>query len=309
MTRILGLVAINVILIILLGLFTPYFLTKSNLVVMADNIALEMLILGGYTLLMIGGYFDLSVDGIIALTGVIAGLLMNSGIPWYLAIVTALSVSGIIGLINGVVVAKIGINGFIATLTTWWLCQGFSFGLTKATAPYGFPEIFLVFGQSRVLGFKSFVLYAIITTVLLHLILKYTVQGRHIYASGGDKITSQRMGIRTTKIGINLYILMGVLSGFVGLILASRLDAASPIAVDGTALRVIAALVIGGCSLNGGRGTIIGGVLGLIMMHILSNSIIQIGFNPYWQKVLLGSVLLIAALSEKVNFTRRSDNV
>ena len=276
---------------------------------MADNIALEIIVLSGYALLLIGGYFDLSVDGVIALTGVVAGLLMNNGLAWYFAVILSLLVSGTIGTINGIVVAKLGINGLIATLTTWWICVGFSFGLTKATAPYGFPEAFKIIGQSKILGFKSFVLYAIIIALVLSVILHYKRMGAHIYASGDNRQASEMMGIDTTKLGIKLYIIMGVIAGFIGLILASRLDAASPIAVDGVALRVIAALVIGGCTLSGGKGTIIGGVLGLIIMHILSNSIIQLGINPYWQKAMLGAVLLVASLSEKINFKRRFRSV
>lgn len=304
MRRIIGLVVINLILIIFLGLFTPHFLTKANLIVMGDNIALEIIILSGYALLMIAGHFDLSVDGIVALTGVVAGLLMNNGVAWYWAIGVSLIVAATVGFINGFTVAKLGINGFIATLTTWWICVGFSFGMTKATAPYGFPDVFHILGQSRIFGFKSFVLYAIIIALVLSVVLHYRKTGAWIYVSGDNRTAAEMMGIDTTRLGIKLYILMGVLSGFVGLILASRLDAASPIAVDGVALRVIAALVIGGCNLSGGRGTIIGGILGLVMMHILSNAVIQLGMNPYWQKAMLGGVLLAAVLSEKFNLRR-----
>jgi len=310
MRRIVGLIVINLILIILLGIFTPYFLTKANLIVMVDNIALEIVILSGYALLIIGGHFDLSVDGVVALTGVIAGLLMNKGLGWVWSCGIAISVSALLGLINGFTVAKLGINGFIATLTTWWICQGFSFGLTKATAPYGFPDAFGILGQSHIFGFKSFVLYAIIIALVLSFVLHKTQMGIHLYASGDSPKSCERVGIDVAMLGIKIYILLGILAGFVGLILASRLDAASPIAVDGVALRVIAALVIGGCSLNGGQGTIIGGILGLVMMHILSNAVIQIGMSPYWQKAMLGSILLTAVLSERLNFNfRRLRNV
>lgn len=299
--RIIGLSAINIILIIIMWIITPYFFTRDNLVVLINNIALEAIALSGYTLLLVGGYFDLSVDGIVALTGIVAGLLMISGVNWILAVIIALLVSILIGLINGIIVVKIGVNGLIATLTTWWICVGISLGLTKALPPYGFPEAFQSIGQFSFWGFRSAVLFAIIAVIILSIVLHFHKIGAHIYAIGDNKQSSEMMGINVTKIGIGLYVLVATLSGFIGLMLASRFNSASPMAVDGMALRVIAAVVIGGGSLNGGEGTIITGILGLSIMHILSNAIIQLGFSPFWQKALLGGILLTAVLLQKQN--------
>jgi ribose transport system permease protein len=307
--RIIGLIIANIILITILTIATPYFFTRDNLVVMVDNIALEAIALSGYTLLLVGGYFDLSVDGIVSLTGVVAGLLMINGVFWPIAVGIALAVSGVIGFLNGYIVVKLGVNGLIATLTSWWICIGVGLGLTKALSPFGFPDDFQAIGQTRILGFRSAVLFAVIVVVVLSVILHFHKIGAHIYASGDNKAASYMMGVNVIGLGMGLYILIGLLSGFIGIMIASRLNAASPIAVDGMALRVIAAVVIGGGKLSGGEGTIIGGLLGLIIMHILSNAIIQLGISPYWQKALLGGVLLIAVLSEKVNlnFRRVSD--
>ena len=305
MRRIIGLIAIVVLLVMILAIITPYFFTRDNLVVLINNIALEAIALSGYTLLLIGGYFDLSIDGIVSITGVVAGLMMLSGVPWPIAVVVALCLSGLVGFINGFVVVKLGINGLIATLTTWWICIGIALGLTKALAPYGFPPSFQVIGQVQFLGLRSAVICAIFVIVILSVILHFHKIGAHIYASGDNKQSSQMMGINVTRLGIGLYVLVGLLSGFIGLMIASRLNAASPIAVDGMALRVIAAVVIGGGSLSGGKGSIVAGLLGLVIMHILSNAIIQLGISPYWQKTLLGGVLLLAVLSEKVNLNFR----
>jgi ribose transport system permease protein len=305
MKRIIGLVFINLLLVGVLSVVTPYFFTRDNLVVLVDNIALEAIALSGYTLLLIGGYFDLSVDGIVSLSGVTAGLMMVNGISWPIAVVAGMSVAGFVGLVNGYIVVKMGINGLIATLTSWWICIGIGLGLTKALAPYGFPEAFQVIGQTRILGFRSAVLFATIIVIILSVILHWHKIGAHIYAVGDNKQSSMMMGIDVNKLGIGLYVLVGLLSGFIGLMIASRLNASSPIAVDGMALRVIAAVVIGGASLNGGKGSIVAGLLGLCIMHILSNAIIQLGVSPYFQKALLGSVLLIAVLSEKVNLKFR----
>jgi ribose transport system permease protein len=310
MKRIAGLALINLLFIVVLGLIAPYFFTKANLVVVMDNMALEAIILGGYTLLLVGGYFDLSVDGIVALTGVLAGMAIVSGLPWPMAMIFSLFVAGCIGLLNGYVVAKLRINGLIATLTTWWICVGVSLGLTKALSPYGFPDTFQLIGQFRVMGFRVSVMYAIVIVAILAMILQSTKIGSHTYISGDNRTAAEMMGIDVVRLGMGLYMLMALLSGFIGVVLAARLNAASPVAVDGMALRVIAAAVIGGCSLSGGKGNIIGGLLGLSIMHILSNAVIQLGWSPYWQKAILGGILLAAVLAERINFVvnRRIEN-
>jgi len=305
MKRIIGLTVINIAVIALLGILTPYFLTKANLVVMVDNMALEVVILSGYTLLLISGNFDLSIDGIAALSGITAGIMMTNGVNWVLAIIVALLLSGTVGIINGIVVSKLHINGLIATLTSWWICIGVSLGITKALAPYNFPEAFQLIGQARVFGFRILVFYALVSILILSFVLHMTPLGVHIYATGGNSGAAVLMGIDIIKLGIGTYLLVGLLAGFIGIVTAARLNAASPFAVDGMALRVIAAIVIGGGKLSGGEGTIIGGLLGLCLMTVLSNAMIQLGISPYWQKAILGSILLVAVLSEKLNLNRQ----
>ena len=310
MKRIVGLLGVNLFLIVVLGMIAPNFFTRSNLVVVVDNLALEAIALSGYTLLIVGGYFDLSIDGIVALTGVLAGIMMVIGIPWPISISIAMLCAGGVGYLNGFIVSRLKIPGFIATLTTWWACVGISLGLTKALAPYGFPEGFQALAQTRIFGFRSTVFYALVVIFVLSVVLHLTPMGSHIYLSGDNKQAAEMMGINVKLIGLSLYILMALLSGFIGLLLASRLNAASPVAVDGMALRVIAAVVIGGCSLSGGKGSIVAGLLGLLIMHILSNAVIQLGVSPYYQKALLGGILLVAILAERLNFmnNRRFEN-
>jgi ribose transport system permease protein len=300
MKRILGLVVINIVAILIFGILTPNFLSRENLVVIVDNMALEVIVLSGYTLLLISGHFDLSVDGIVALCGVIAGIAMDQGVYWPIASFLSLLLAGSIGAFNGYLVTGLGINAFIATMGTWFCCIGITLGLTKAIAPYGFPEAFQWFGQAKLVGFRIIVIYAIIIAVFLSIILHFTKFGAHIYASGDNEDASEMMGINTGKLGMQIYILLGLLSGFIGLMIASRLNAASPMAVDGMALRVIAASVIGGSNLTGGRGSIVGGLLGLVLMSILSNAAIQLGISPYWQKAVLGGILLLAVLVEQI---------
>lgn len=300
--RIIGLVAINVFSIIIFSYFAPNFFTKDNFIVIIDNMALEAIVLSGYTLLLIGGHFDLSTDGVASLTGIIFGLLATHKMAWPIAVLIAMAFALGVGIVNGIVVSKLHVNGLIATLTTWWICLGVGLGLTKAIAPYNFPDAFQLLGQARVFGLRISVVYALLIVPFLVLILHRHIIGAHIYVSGDNPTAAEMMGINTTKLGIQLYALVAFLAGFVGIMTASRLNAASPVAVDGMTLRIIAAIVIGGVTLSGGTGTIVGGLLGLSLMHILGNAAIQLGVSPYWQKAILGAILLAAVLTEKINF-------
>jgi ribose transport system permease protein len=299
--RILGLSILVLVLGVALTLGTNRFLTRPNLTVILDNMALETIILSGMTLLLIGGYFDLSVDGVVALSGIVAGLAMNRGVPWPMASLAGVGVGLMVGLINGVVVALWKINGLIATLTTWWICLGFAFGLTKAIAPYQFPEAFQVLGQARVLGLRVIVFYALASVVLASVVLHLTKFGAHVYVSGDNREASYMMGVPVQRLGMALYLIVGLLGALCGILLSARLNAASPLATDGTTLRVIAAAVIGGCSLAGGKGSVVGGLLGLLLLNVLGNAIVILGISPHWQKAVLGGVLLTAVLTEQLH--------
>ena len=267
---------------------------------LVDNLALEAIALAALSYLLIGGLFDLSMDGVAALSGVVAGEIMVAGLSPIIAIAGALATGATFGMVNGWAVNKWRLNPLMVTLATWWIAVGMTYGITKALAPYGFPAWFQTLGQTRVLGFRIFVLYAAGVLALWSLVLRHTVTGRHIYALGGNRRAAELCGVRTDRLGIGLYVQTGLVAAFIGLIMTARLNAASPQAVDGMTLRVIAAAVIGGCSLAGGRGSILAGLLGLVLMAILSNATILLHVSPYWQKALIGSVLFIAIATEQL---------
>jgi ribose transport system permease protein len=300
MNRVVGLIVLNVVICVALTLLSPYFLTRANIINIVDNMSLETIALCGVTMLLIGGLFDLSVDGSVALSGVVTGLLIASGIPWYLAAVGGLSASLFVSFVNGVVVVRLRMNALVTTLATWWICVGVVYGITKAMSPHNFPVQFLALGQTQVFGFRAFDLLALLVVAYSSFILHLSATGNHVFALGGNRDAAAALGVRTERLGIQLYLLVGLLAGLVGIVTASRLNAASPMAVDGMAMRLIAAAVLGGCSLGGGKGTIIGGVLGLVLLSLLGNAIVLLGISPYWQKAVLGIVLISAVLAEKI---------
>jgi ribose transport system permease protein len=219
-----------------------------------------------------------------------------------MGILTSLAVS----LVNGYLVVRKRTNALVSTLATWWICVGVTYGLTRAMSPHNFPSEFLVIGQFQVLGFRAYDLLALAVVLYSSFQLHLGVVGNHIFALGGHRDAASALGVQANKLGISLYLLVGLLAGTVGTVTASRLNAASPMAVDGMAMRLIASAVLGGCSLSGGQGTIVGAVLGLALLSVLGNAIVLLGISPYWQKAVLGTVLISAIVAETIKWRKQS---
>ena len=300
MKRFIGLLVVNAVFVLFAWLFVPHFTSALNLNALVTNMAFEMLALGPLALLLIGGFFDLSLDGIVALTGIVAGMLMSSGVHPLVACGIALAVAGCFGTLNGWGVSRWGLNPLVLTMATWWIASGAATGVSSGITPYGFPDLFQALGQSQVLGVRVTVIYGIIAVVAFQFILAKTKFGARVYMTGDNPEASRMMGIGTDNITLALYVTSGLMAGLIGLVMASRLNAGSANAVDGMTLRVIAASVIGGCALSGGRGNIINGLLGLTLMSMFANSATLLGVSAYWQKAIIGSVLLVSILADQL---------
>jgi ribose transport system permease protein len=294
-SRVGGLVLLDAVFIALVGSYNSDFVRVANFRVIIDNMALDTVVMVGTVLLLAAGRFDLSIDGVAALSGIVTGkLLVDTGLPTALAVAAGLAVGMGIGFINGVLIERAGLNPLMTTLATWWASTGIALGLTQGYSPFGFPDSFTQLGQATFFGSMIAVYYAIAIVIAAAALLAFSRFGYHIFATGGDRESARLNGIRVDRIGIVLYMLAGLLSAAAGVIFAARLSTASPVAFDGLALDVIAAAVIGGASLNGGRGSIIGGLLGLLLLNMLGNAAIYVGISPYWQKAISGFVLLVA---------------
>lgn len=305
MRRILGLVLINVLFIGFMAIMAPVFVSGPNIAVLLSNMALESIAMAGLTLLLIAGMFDLSADGVVGMCCVICATLMVIGAAPVAAIVISLCAGIIVGLLNGFLVMYLKINALISTLATWWMAIGIAYGLTRAVTPYGFPDSFQVLGQARVLGTRIYVWYAAVILLVSATILSNTKFGRHIYVVGGNKEAGRLFGVHVERLGIILYVFVGFLAAFIGVVLAARLNAGPPNVVNGMTMRVIAASVIGGCSLSGGKGNVLSGLLGLSLLTMLSNAATILGMDPYWQKLIIGTVLLVALVLDSIGSKRR----
>lgn len=281
-------------------LLTPYFLTIPNFRVMFVGMAMETIVLAAMVFLLVGGMFDLSVDGVVNMTGVVAGALLVQGVPIVPAIALALLAGGFVGLINGVAVTRLKMNALMTTLGTWWVAQGIAFGITQGISSHSFPKDFIAVGMGTPFGFTMPLWYMIVLVPLAIFVLAKTRFGYHVYATGGNREAARLHGVKVNRVTIISFILVALAAGLTGIIYAARLNAAVPQAVNGLNLRVIAGAVIGGCALTGGEGNIVGALLGLLFMTMLTNASIILGISPYWQISVLGVVVLVAVWADAV---------
>ena len=244
--------------------------------------------------LLVGGMFDLSVDGTVNMAAVVTGALLTQGIPIGLAIGAAIASAITVGLVNGFAVTKLKMNPLMTTLGTWWIAQGIAFGIAQGISSHSFSDEFKSLGLGAPLGITMPIWYALILLPLAVWVLSKTRFGYHIYATGGNREASRLHGVKVDRVTIISFVLVASAAALAGVVYAARLNAGVPQTVNGLNLRVIAGAVIGGCSLSGGEGTILGGMLGLLFMTMLTNASVVLGVSPYWQMCILGAVLLMA---------------
>ncbi|MDR2088838.1 MAG: ABC transporter permease [Clostridiales Family XIII bacterium] len=300
-----------VILILLAGTclvsaFTPYFLTSANLLSIFMGVSVEGLIAVGMALVLINGGMDLAVGSTMAFTGVAVGLLLKNGVPVLSAILIAMLLSAGIGLMNGLLIAKLGLNPFIATLGIMSAIRGIMLILSKGMAVLDMPPAFTVIGQG---GFGN-IQYPIFITISIVIISDIALRNsrffRQSYYVGSNEKAAKLNGINVVKVKIFNYCICGLCAGIAGIIVTARFGSASVTLGSNTALSVITACIIGGASLNGGQGTILGAFLGALFMQVLSTSLNLLGVNIYWQNLITGIILILAILIDSLNEMRVS---
>jgi ribose transport system permease protein len=282
-----------------LSLFTSAFLTATNL----SNIALyfswiAIAAIGESLIILIGG-IDLSVGAGMALAGLVSALGFRSGLPTPVAIFAGILTGSTLGWINGSLVGRSKLPPFIATLGTMSIARGAAFGLTGGWPVRDLPRAFLFFGQRYlVLGtFRLPVATLIVLglALLVFLLLRYTIMGRYIQTLGISERALLFAGVKPTPLKILVYTLGGLLTAVGGLLMTSNLGVAAPTAAAGYELDIIAAAIIGGASLSGGQGSILGVLLGAAFLQVLRNGLVLLGFPVFWQPVAIG-VLILGAL-------------
>ncbi|MBV8897021.1 MAG: ABC transporter permease [Acidobacteriaceae bacterium] len=281
-------------LFVALTIATPHFLTVINLSSVARQTAVINIMALGMTLIIITGGIDLSVGSILGISGLFGCMGIHNGLPIPAAIFVGIGTGLLCGLLNGIMITQLRINPFIVTLGTLEAYRGLALVTSKGLPVHGLPDAFSFLGDGNLLGipFSLWILAA--CAVLMHFLLENTKLGRYAFAIGSNSSAAYYAGVPIKFHLTAVYAIAGMLTGLAGMIEASRLMTGQPTAGQGYELQAIAAVVIGGGSLQGGEGSVVGTLIGAFIMGLLSNGSDLLGINPYWQQVVIGAVIIAA---------------
>ena len=294
-------------LFIALSILSPYFLTVQNLSSVARQIAVINIIALGMTLIMISGGIDISVGSVMAFAGICGTLLLHAGYGFIVSILGAIVAGAAWGLVNSLIITVLRVSPFIATLGTMGAARGLTLVITNGLPVVDLPESFGRLGDGNVLRFIPVPLAILSALALLTgFLLKYTRMGRYAYAIGSNVEAARYAGIPVRRYLVILYLFCGALTGLAGMIESSRLMTGQPTTGQGYELSVIAAVVIGGASLSGGEGTVTGTVAGAVLMGLISNGSNLLGISPFWQQVVIGTIIVLAVAVDELRKRRRA---
>jgi ribose transport system permease protein len=294
-----------VLIFIFLCITSPVFLTRSNLLAVLIGLSVEAIIAVAMTNLLISGGFDLSVGSVLCFSGVMAGLCWKAGIPPVIGIFIGIMSGTMVGLLNGVLVAVIGIAPFVATLASLNIFRGIVYAVTQGKSVAGLPAAFRFLGQKTVYGVQMPIIFAVVLVIISDIVLRKIRFFRQNYYIGGNEKAAQLSGINVRMMKIFNYMLAGLFAGFAGVVQAGRLGSAMVTSGEGMEMRVLTAVIVGGASLAGGEGTILGAFLGSVLMALVTNAVNLLGVNVYWQTFIVGLTLLIAVLIDKFGSKQR----
>ncbi|MCF7580544.1 ribose ABC transporter permease [Staphylococcus aureus] len=290
-----------ILLIIVVSILKPSFLDLSNLLNLLRQISINGLIAFGMTFIILTGGIDLSVGSILALSSAFIALMITSGVDPIIALIIGVLIGFVLGAVNGLLVTKGNMAPFIATLATMTIFRGLTLVITDGNpiTNLGDSYLFQLFGKGYFIGIPVPAVTMIIVFVILLIILQKTTFGRHTYAIGGNEVAAKISGIKVNKIKILIYGISGLMSALAGGILTSRLNSAQPTAGTSYELDAIAAVVLGGTSLTGGKGRIVGTLIGVLIIGVLNNGLNLLGVSSFYQQVVKGVVILIAVLIDR----------
>ena len=294
-----GVLIALIVLCAILSIASPNFLTPFNLTVVVREASFVGLVALGQTLVLLLGGIDLSVGAAAALSSIVGSLFLKSlGVP-PVFVIPATALFGIcIGSINGFFISVFKLNAFIVTLASWEIFAGMTLVITKGypIRPLG-PE-FTVFGQGEILGIPGPVLLFFAAAGILIWVLNKTRFGRNLYAIGGNRDAAVLVGIPVVRTELFVYGLAGMFAALAGIMYASRMDAAQPSVGEGWLMKAITAAILGGTSLKGGQGTILGTMFGTLLTAVLANGLSLMNVSAYWARVVVGAIVLIAVLGD-----------
>lgn len=311
-----------IVIIAVFSFLSPYYFSVANFLIMASHVAIYGLLAIGMLLVILNGGIDLSVGSTLGLCGVVAGYLMKGATlnyfgvilypPVWAVVVITLTLGAFIGAVNGVLIAYLKVPAFVATLGVLYCARGFALLMTNGLTfnnLSGDPALgntgFDWLGFNRLFNVPIGVLVLATLAILCGIMLSKSAFGRWLYASGGNERAADLSGVPVKRVKITVYVLSGICAAIAGLVLSSQLTSAGPTAGTTYELTAIAAVVIGGAALTGGRGTIGGTMLGAFVIGFLSDGLVIIGVSSYWQTVFTGAVIVLAVLLNSIQYGSR----
>ena len=289
--------------IIVMSFASPYFLTKNNILNVVSQVSTNSMLAIGMTIVIITSGIDLSVGAILGLSGMIGGMVLMNTQNMFLGIATIFGISILVGLANGLLIGYLKMPAFIVTLGTMEICRSLDYVLSNANTASKFPEAYKFLGKGKIFGGRlPFYLFFILAIFLFfHFVLRKTKFGRFLYAIGSNSESSRLSGINVKFNTMMAYVISGLMCGFGAWMMTSRLMACDPTYGVGNEMDAIAACVIGGTSMSGGKGTIVGTFIGVLLVGFLRNALNILGINPFLQGTVIGSVIIFAVMAEKIS--------
>ena len=285
-----------VALCIVFAFLSPNFLSLKNFV----NIGIYSSIMGitaaTTTLVLICGCIDISVGSVMGLTGMITAIMLKMGMPIPVAILVSLLAGALVGFVNGLLVSKGKIVAMIATLATMEIVRGIAYLTNGGISIVISNQKFAWLGRGYVGPIPFILIVVIVVYIVIFYLTKYTAFGRKVYATGSNQRASYLAGINTNKTIMIVYILNGIFAGLSGVLMAAQSGAGLPTAGDGYEMTIISACVLGGTSINGGKGNVWGTMVGVLLLTTISNGLTMLGISSFWQQIIKGSILLVAVL-------------
>jgi len=305
-----GLLVPLIVLIVLITLINPVFLDSRNVYNVFRQISISLILGTGMTIVMAARGIDLSVGSTVALAGCTTGVILKSGIApdgllSVLAVLSAIGVGAVVGLVNGLAVTRLKVPPLIVTLGTLTAVRGLAYLVMGSNQVRSFPDSFLWIGQGQILGVPTAGVIALSVLLLGAFLMTKTRFGGYVLAVGGDRSAAIRAGIRVNFYEMGAYVVCGALAGLAGALLVARLDAAQAVLGATMELHAIAVVVLGGTYLFGGYATLLGTLLGAIFLGVAENGLLLMNVPFYWQQIVIGSTLVIAVAIQLYRFRRQ----
>jgi len=303
--REMALVLVLLVIGVIMTTISPVFLSPLNLRAILMALSVEAPITVGMVILLVSGGLDLSVGSTLAFTGVVTAMALNAGLPATVSILIGLLAALGVGLVNGLLVAKVGINPFITTLGMMTTVRGLLLVLAGGRAVLNLPRSFTVIGQGKLFGVQYPIYVMLFVVIVGDVLMRNSRFFRQNYYIGSNEKAARLTGINVDLVKIFDFCLVAFLSGVAGLLITARFGSASLTVGSGLELKVITAAIIGGASLSGGEGSVFGAFLGALLIAILANALNLMGVDVFWQTLVTGLILITAVVIDVVNERRK----